>query len=165
MTPIQTILHATDFSDAAEHAFHLACSLARDHDARLVIVHVAPPPYPVVGEVLTIPPVPVEADENRHLQQRLRLEQVKPSIAGIPVEYRLEEGEPVARILAVADDVGAGLIVLGTHGRTGLSRLLMGSVAESVVRRANCSVLTVKTPRPHRMEEASAHETELAHAH
>lgn len=165
MTPIQTILHATDFSNFADHAFRLACALCRDHDARLVVVHVAPPAYPVVGDALTIPPVALERDESERAQLHARLEEMKPTIAGFPIEYRLEEGDPVERILAVADEVGAGLIAVGTHGRTGLKRLLMGSVAEMLVRRANCSVLIVKAPTEHRLAEMMAHEKELAHAH
>jgi nucleotide-binding universal stress UspA family protein len=66
----------------------------------------------------------------------------------VRVEHRLEEGDPVAQILRVADETGCDLIVLGTHGRTGLNRLLMGSVAEKVVRWASCPVLTVKAPFP-----------------
>lgn len=64
------------------------------------------------------------------------------------VEHRLREGDAAAEILQVADEVGADLIVLGTHGRTGLGRVLMGSVAEAVLRRARCPVLTLKSPLP-----------------
>jgi nucleotide-binding universal stress UspA family protein len=67
----------------------------------------------------------------------------------VPVEHQLLfVGDPAAEILRVAQAVKADLIVLGTHGRTGLGRLLMGSVAEQVVRRAPCPVVTVKAPLP-----------------
>jgi nucleotide-binding universal stress UspA family protein len=62
------------------------------------------------------------------------------------VEHRLEEGEPAAQILRVAKETKAGLIVMGTHGRTGLERILLGSVAEKVLRKAVCPVLTVRIP-------------------
>jgi nucleotide-binding universal stress UspA family protein len=63
-----------------------------------------------------------------------------------PAERRLEEGDPATEICRVANEAGCELIAIGTHGRTGLGRLLMGSVAEQVVRRAPCPVLTVKAP-------------------
>jgi nucleotide-binding universal stress UspA family protein len=67
-------------------------------------------------------------------------------VPGVEAERRLEEGDPVEAILRVAEEIGADLIVMGTHGRTGLSRLFMGSVAEQVLRRAPCPVLTLKSP-------------------
>jgi universal stress protein A len=68
------------------------------------------------------------------------------------------EGDPAEMILRVAEEVHADLIVMGTHGRTGLSRLLMGSVAEQVVRRAPCPVLTMKAPFP--AEQAEGRQAE-----
>jgi nucleotide-binding universal stress UspA family protein len=65
----------------------------------------------------------------------------------VAVEQRLAEGDPAAEILHLATDTGCDMIVLGTHGRTGLDRLLMGSVAEQIVRKAPCPVLTVKAPQ------------------
>jgi nucleotide-binding universal stress UspA family protein len=65
----------------------------------------------------------------------------------VPTERRLEEGDPVTQILRVARETNCDLIVMGTHGRTGLGRLVMGSVAEQVVRKALCPVLTVKMPQ------------------
>jgi nucleotide-binding universal stress UspA family protein len=141
MLPIRTILHPTDFSSYSDHAFRLACSLARDYGARLVLVHVAELPLIVAGEgVLLVPPV----TDLEPLQQRLEL--VRPEDAAIAVEHRLVQGDPPTEILTLAEQLHCDLIVLGTHGRTGLGRLLMGSVAEQVVRRAPCPVLTVKTP-------------------
>jgi nucleotide-binding universal stress UspA family protein len=71
----------------------------------------------------------------------------------VRVEHRLEEGHAATVILQAADDVQAGLIIMGTHGRTGLGRLLLGSVAEHVLREAHCPVLTVKIPGPKAEEE------------
>ena len=64
------------------------------------------------------------------------------------MEYRVQDGDPVVEILEVTREAPCDLIVMGTHGRTGLGRLLMGSVAEQVLRRASCPVLTVRTPFP-----------------
>lgn len=148
MNAIQTILHPTDFSEPAEHAFHLACSLTRDHEARLVVLYVAPTAYPIVGEMFVVPPLaaddPIVANAEK---LREKMEANHLGLEGLPVEYRVEQGDPVDVILRVADEEEAGLIVLGTHGRTGLDRVLMGSVAEKVVRKAPSSVLAVKAPR------------------
>jgi nucleotide-binding universal stress UspA family protein len=141
MLAIHTILHPTDFSDRSEFAFRLGCALARDYGARLVLLHVAHPPVVVYAEGV-VPPVP--DDYMERLEEDLhRLQAPGPSVH---VEHQLLEGDPVAEILAVAEKTSADLIVMGTHGRTGLGRLLMGSVAEQVVRKAPCPVLTVRTP-------------------
>jgi nucleotide-binding universal stress UspA family protein len=72
------------------------------------------------------------------------LRAVGASALGVSVEYRLEEGNAVEEIVRTAEDIQADLIVMGTHGHTGLSHMLMGSVAERTLRRAPCPVLTVK---------------------
>jgi nucleotide-binding universal stress UspA family protein len=144
MLKIRTILHATDFSEPSQNAFHLACSLARDHGASLVVLHVAPAPIFAYGGVMTAPPPP-EPDRTELLAQLRQLRAPDPKV---PVEHVLAEGDADAEILRVARETHSDLIVLGTHGRTGLGRLLMGSVAEKVVRKAPCPVLTVKTPLP-----------------
>ena len=69
------------------------------------------------------------------------LEDVKPHDSAVPCEYRLTMGDPAGEVVRIAGDEGCEMIVMGTHGRTGLSRLLMGSVAEQIVRRAPCAVL------------------------
>jgi nucleotide-binding universal stress UspA family protein len=139
MKPIRTVLQPTDFSAPSEAALELACSLARVHGARLVIVHVAP--YEVTaGGMMAVPMNPgYYQDALDGLQDRV----VGPS-PGFPVEIGLREGAPAEEILRAADDLGADLIVMGSHGRTGLGRLLMGSVAEAVMRRADCPVLLAK---------------------
>lgn len=152
MLAIRTILHPTDFSAYSDYAFRLACALARDYGARLVLLHVAKLPVMAYGEGV-VPPDPVLYRE--HLWERLQ--QVQTGDVKIPAEYRLMEGDAATEILRIADETHADLILLGTHGRTGLGRLLMGSVAEQVVRRATCPVLTVKGPRcPVSVEETSS---------
>jgi nucleotide-binding universal stress UspA family protein len=139
MLPIHTILHPTDFSERSTYALHLASALARDHGARLVLLHVFERPTMVHGEGV----VPSE-DMLREKKEELAQLAV-PGIGAAP-ERRFVEGDPASEILDIAREIAADLIVMGTHGRTGFSRLLMGSVAEQVVRKAGCPVLTVKAP-------------------
>jgi len=145
MNSIQTILHPTDFSASANHAFRLACSLSRDHEARLVVLHVIPSTAPVAGGML-VGAFSAEELEDEESRVSERLEAMRAEHGDLPFEWRIAKGNVVDSILSTGEDVEAGLIVLGTHGRTGLDRLLMGSVAENIVRKAPCSVLTVKSP-------------------
>ena len=139
MLPIQTILHPTDFSSHSRCAFQLACSLAKDHGARLIVLHVVAPPV-AYGEGM----VSMEPEDWERLQ--VMLHELRPPDPQVRVEHRLADGDPARQILGTAQESKCDLIVMGTHGRTGLTRLLMGSVAEQVVRKAGCPVLTIKTP-------------------
>jgi nucleotide-binding universal stress UspA family protein len=152
MLTLKTILFATDFSDCSEYAFHLACALARDHGSKIIVLHVVPPPV-AHGEVVARRQEPNYYDE---LWRTIRRYQA----AGIGIDHRIEDGQPPSVIQRVADAVGCDLIVMGTHGRSGLGRLLMGSVAEQVVRGTHLPVLTVKAApeasQPGRSGEESA---------
>ncbi len=141
MLPIKTVLYPTDFSDCAEYAFQLACSLAGDYGARLVVAHVCVPPM-AAFEVGPVPVIPVE--DRPALEARL--EQLRRFDDSVPVECLLREGDPPTEILRLAREESCDLIVMGTHGRSGFRRLLMGSVAEEVLRKAPCPVVTVKHP-------------------
>jgi universal stress protein A len=137
MLSIKTILVPTDFSEHSETALHFAGALARDYGARIVLLHVIPIPIaPPIDGAIAAPPVST-ADELRE-----RLEAI--DLPGVEVQRRLIEGRPLEGILDTAADSGCDLIVMGTHGRGGIRRLLMGSVAEGVLRQASCPVLTVK---------------------
>lgn len=140
MWPPRIILHPTDFSTQSQHALRLANSLAQQHSARLVVLHVAEPQHPPG----MLPPTP--HSESYYAELRKKLQELQPLDAEVHREPRLEEGEPASEILRVAQEIGCDLIVMGTHGRTGLKHLLMGSIAEQVVRKAPCTVLTVKSP-------------------
>lgn len=145
MPSIQTILHPTDFSENSRHAFETACSLVKDHSTRLIVLHVAPP---FTGPV-PIEPAPnplVSAESQEFLRGKYSWPQ--PPDPKIVVDHRVTEGEAAREILQLAKTFKCDLIVMGTHGRTGLSRLLTGSVAEEVMRNAACPVLAVKTPLP-----------------
>jgi universal stress protein A len=133
------ILFPTDFSPASEEALRWATSLARDTGATMVIIHVEEPPMAYGGGELYM-----AADESDREELRRSLVNVLPLDASVHFEHKLLVGDPATAIVETADNEDADLIVLGTHGRTGLTRLLMGSVAEAVVRRAKCPVLTIK---------------------
>lgn len=143
MLAIRTILCPTDYSDRAAPALEVATALARDYSAELVILHVVPPPVQGVdgGQLVELP-----TGWEEHA--RARLEAVRPTGADVRVTRRLVVGSDAAEIVRAATEAKADLIVMGTHGRTGLSRLLAGSVAEAVMRAAPCPVLTVRAPFP-----------------
>jgi nucleotide-binding universal stress UspA family protein/quercetin dioxygenase-like cupin family protein len=142
MAGIQTILHPTDFSENSRYAFQTACALARDYHAKLLVFHVMMPSVsPLLHEPL--------ADPLRSAESQGSLAShpwPQPSDPQIRVEHRLAEGDPAEEILRLAEALHANLVVLGTHGRTGLGRFLTGSVAEEVLRKSLCPVLVVKTP-------------------
>ncbi len=138
---VRKILFPTDFSHTGDAALELATSLARERGATLLIVHVEEPPAAYGGgEMYYGMPEPATEDLN------LMLRDVAPFDPLVRCEHRLLVGDPTSIILQCAEEEGVELIVMGTHGRTGLMRLLMGSVAEAVVRRASCPVLTYKQP-------------------
>jgi nucleotide-binding universal stress UspA family protein len=147
MLPLHTVLFPTDFSETARQAFPVACSLTRDCGARLVALYVMPP---------------LSGAERLRAQQHPReyygealasLHELRAPEGDVRVEYQLREGEPTEEILDVAQQISAGLIVMGTQGKTGLERVLVGSVAEEVMRNAPCPVLTVRAPRPELMAD------------
>ncbi len=141
MLPIATILHPTDFSEHSDLAFRLACALARDYGARLVLLHIVTPPMVVYGGG----PVPPDPWPNIE-EAKAKLRELETHASQVRVESQTMEGEPVDLILRAAGETHSDLIVMGTHGRTALARLLLGSVAEAVLRKAPCPVLTVRTP-------------------
>jgi nucleotide-binding universal stress UspA family protein len=156
MLPIRIILHPSDFSSCSDNAFELASSLARDYGARVVVLHVATPTTVAYGEGV------LPAEPEWYLDKRReRLQQLVGQKPKLAMEQRLVQGDAATEILRVAEDVGCDLIVMGTHGRTGLGRLVMGSVAEQVVRKARCPVLTIKSPL---RQAPPAREPDLAQA-
>jgi nucleotide-binding universal stress UspA family protein len=138
---VRVILHPTDFSESSQAALTVARSLARDLGSRLVILHVTPPAILVDGSIAA------EIDPSTY---RAALEDLRSRLDGpdlkYPIETRLILGSDREEILRTAEEIGCDLIVMGTHGRTALGRLLMGSVAESVLPRACCPVMIVKAP-------------------
>jgi nucleotide-binding universal stress UspA family protein len=145
MLTIRTVLYPTDFSKNSTYAFELACSVARDYHARLIVLHVLERPVFYYGGVMTAPPPSPPSPEERQAVAE-KLGHIWPKDPAISVEHLVEDGDPATAILQVAQERQCDLIVMGSHGRTGLARLLMGSVAEQVVRGALCPVMTVKIP-------------------
>ncbi|NBT12143.1 MAG: universal stress protein [Planctomycetia bacterium] len=135
----KTILFPTDFSLASDAALPHAEALAKQSAARLLIVHVEEPPLAYGGGELYygLP----EPSSERILKM---LEDVRPADPAVTFAHRLTMGDPAGEIVRIAAEEGAEMIVLGTHGRTGVTRLLMGSVAEAIVRRAPCPVLVYR---------------------
>jgi nucleotide-binding universal stress UspA family protein/quercetin dioxygenase-like cupin family protein len=142
MPGIQTILHPTDFSENSRPAFQAACALARDSHATLLVLHVMMPSVSPLGQ--SPPPDPLRPAESQESPSQLPWP--RPSDPQIRVEHRLAEGDPAEEILRLAEALRCDLVVMGTHGRTGLGRFLTGSVAEAVLRKAGCPVMVVKTP-------------------
>lgn len=151
---INRILVATDFSPDSEAALEFASSLASAEKAALVIVHIDDTtPGLVFGDVGYgfVPEVDAIAREEYH-----HLLATAPKCTGVPFEHRFLRGCAAESILYLAEAEHVDLIVIGTHGKTGLSRLLMGSVAEALMRRAKCPVLTVKQPAERNKPSATA---------
>lgn len=134
------IIFPTDFSTCSDAGLKYATTLAKEHDATLVIAHVEEPPMAYGGgEMYYGIPEP----DTAALQKML--EKIVPTDPSVPYEHKLVIGDPADAVVDLAKEEKAELIVMGTHGRTGLSRLLMGSVAEAVVRRAPCPVFVFKS--------------------
>jgi nucleotide-binding universal stress UspA family protein len=138
---IRRILHPTDFSKQAGFAFDFACSLAREHGAMLTVLHVVVPPIAAYGEAAMA--LPIEPIKETATQ---KLTQIRPSDPNVCFEHQLEEGDAAERIVHAAKVNQCDLIVMGMHGWTGLGRLIIGSVAEQVVRKATCAVVTLRMP-------------------
>ena len=140
------ILHASDFSPASRPAFAEALALATANRAELLIVHVVDVVIPPLEDTYVSPQVldrlitSTRADAAKRLNALVR----KAKTAGVTVTGELLEGTPRDAIPRAARRKRADLIVMGTHGRTGLRKLLLGSVAERVVGTAHCPVLTVR---------------------
>ena len=153
MFPIRKILHPTDFSDYSRAAFEVACALARDYGAELQVLHVNQ-----TTAIYAPDGIVVGAPVEEPYELRARLAQLRPEDPRVKVDYKLLDGEPAEQILKAS--ANADLIVMGTHGATGLARLLMGSVAEDVLRKAPCPVLTVRAhPKSPAAADAAASAT------
>ena len=152
---IRSILLPTDFSECGNFARSYAASLARKFGASIIAVHVIEPMVPTVGYSGMTEPLPIadiadqlETSAERELPRIAECDEC----AGLEIEEVIVHGEAAAEIVRVAKERNADLIVLSSHGRTGLGRILFGSTAEAVVRHASCPVLVVK---PAKSEETS----------
>jgi universal stress protein A len=150
------ILLPTDFSMTGRACLTLASRLARESGATLVILHVQEPSLVHGANELCY----AFPDPDRESLLK-RLEEVASADPTVHCEQYLVLGDPAAEILRMAEDENVDLIVMGTHGRKGLSRLIMGSVAEAVMRRATCPVLTLKQSAAHAAALQTADELQL----
>jgi nucleotide-binding universal stress UspA family protein len=146
MTRIRRILHPSDFSRASGAAFARAVEMAKANRAELLVAHVLSPAMPMSGEGYVSPKVyeNIERSAREYAQKRLGALLAKAKKSGVRAKGLLLDGVPHERIVAAAKSKRADLIVIGTHGRTGLARFLLGSVASRVVSTAVCPVLTVR---------------------
>jgi nucleotide-binding universal stress UspA family protein len=150
MIAIRHILCPIDFSESARRAFDQAVAIARWSGARVTVLHVASPAAVTAAAPdahLVTPGGPMPADRDRLLVEVRRFIEA-PSVAGGVVDVLLREGPPAGEILDQVTALRPDLLVMGTHGRSGLQRLLLGSVAEHVLHAATCPVLTVPPRQP-----------------
>jgi nucleotide-binding universal stress UspA family protein len=142
---VKRILFPTDFSEDNQAALKVASTLAAESHARLYIVHVHDirSTSTALGETGFLMASALH-EERRQAWECLAT--VVPIVPGVAHEFELLTGTPVGELLQFAQDMKIDLIVMSSHGRTGLRRLLVGSIAEGVMRKANCPVLVVKQP-------------------
>ena len=153
MVDMKTIVHPTDFSDPSKYAMKYAFAFAEEFNAKLYVVHVIEEVSSALYfDMLQAPPL-AQLMEDIEKQARQALADLIPEeIKGkLEIETAVRKGAPFLEIIRFADQVGANMIVCGTHGRTGLKHALFGSVAEKVVRKASCPVLSVRHPE-HKFE-------------
>jgi nucleotide-binding universal stress UspA family protein len=146
MGRIRRILHPSDFSRASGAAFAKAVEMAKTNRAELLVVHVLTPVIPMVGDGYVSPKVYEEIEATARSQAQAQLDRLlaKAGKAGVRVKGLLMEGVPHEQITRAARSRRADLVVIGTHGRTGLAKFFLGSVAGRVVSMASCPVLTVR---------------------
>ena len=158
MRAFRRILMATDFSDASQPAWDTALALAADTGAALYVVHAYEPPNLIhTGGIM---PGQYEAwDQNVRAAANEKLDDLVAEAlkTGVQADRTVEAGFPEEAIVKAAGEFGADLIVMGTHGRRGVSRVFMGSVAARVVATAPCPVLTVRVPAGSHRGRRAAH--------
>ena len=151
MTMWKKLLVPHDFSPCAERALGTAVELANVHGSELALVHVSQLPANLPLDTLVTPAggaAPLRVDEYTTRGARRQLEAIAAPLrlAGLAVSTLAVTGEVAEQILSLATEIGADALVVGTHGRQGMSRLLLGSVAEKVLRSAPVPVVCVRTP-------------------
>jgi nucleotide-binding universal stress UspA family protein len=149
--PWKTILVPHDFSSCANHAAALARDVAHLVGAKLVVLHVAEIPAQLGANAAIVPEPgasPIKVGDFALAGARERLDDLAARLRKDELEVSTiaTTGRPYEEVLRTAEEVGADLIVMGTHGRTGLRHLMTGSVTEKVVRRSPIPVLTVRVP-------------------
>ncbi len=147
MKSIKTILFPTDFSGSSAVAWKHALLHASKQKAKLVVVHVVhrmPQDYQFL--VVAMTPAQIYGALKERAEQKLARLRSEARGKGIKCDAVIRDGQPFVQIIRCARDVKADIIVMGSHGRSGLAQVLIGSVTEKVIRKAPCSVLIVKHP-------------------
>lgn len=134
---LRNILFATDFSAYSAAALPYAVSLAEKYGAKILAVHVVPAPVPAPKGSWDV------TIERKEREVREKLEKIVPKLHGVPHELVVGMGSPWKMLSEIIRDSEVDLVLIGTHGRTGADKLLMGSVAEGIFRRSSCPVLTI----------------------
>jgi nucleotide-binding universal stress UspA family protein len=146
MIKLRKILYPTDFSDSSLEALPYALSFAREYKARLVLMHVVN--EQIFSEGLSLPravaPEALGQEMAQEAERRLKMLIPAGQRSGLDVEMVILHGMPFLEIIRHAKANEVDLIVIGTHGRSGMEHILFGSTAEKVVRKAPCPVLSVK---------------------
>ena len=147
----KTLLVPHDFSSSANHAAAIARDEAKLHGARMLLLHVIDLPTAIKPDTVIVPDAtgaPVNVRDYAVSSADAHLQDIVARLAkdGITATPFIRIGNPVEEINRFVDEEKVSLIVMGTHGRTGLQHLLVGSVAERIVRTATCPVLTVRHP-------------------
>jgi len=142
----RAILHATDFSAASRPALAKAIELSRAARSPLLVLHVLNPMIPIIGDRPVEPPTYLELQKASRAWALKQLARVaaRAKARGVRAMPILVEGSEAGTIVRVARARRAAMIVMGTHGRSGIERALLGSVATRVVSQATCPVLTVR---------------------
>jgi nucleotide-binding universal stress UspA family protein len=144
---IRRILHATDYSKASERALQETVDFAKQNDAEMLVVHVIQPVVPyVAGEDIGAAELYVKLEESTKQEAQRSMDKLMQRLErlGVKAKSLLLRGIPADQIVKAAKNRKADMIVIGTHGRTGLSKLFMGSVASRVISTAPSPVLTVR---------------------
>jgi len=144
MRAYAAMLVPTDFSECAELALEEAIALARRLGARMLLLHAYELPALLPGAEGSIALGELDRSIRESARAALQERAERVRSAGLEVEVRVEAGSPVELIARTAEENRIDLVVIGTHGRTGLAHVLLGSVAERTVRTAPCPVLTVR---------------------
>ena len=146
MKHIRRILHPSDFSRACGAAFTKAVEMAKVNRAELLVLHVLSPVVPMMGDGYMSPQLyeQIESSARTEAQKQLDRLLARAKKAGVRAKGLFANGAPHEQITRLARSKKADLVVIGTHGRTGLARFFLGSVASRVVSTATCPVLTVR---------------------
>jgi nucleotide-binding universal stress UspA family protein len=147
MKTFEKILVPIDFSENSEHAFDYALTLARQFQSELIVMHVINEPVDLRG--FYVPHISFEQLEQEIAEgaEKMMVKFCETKLADFSgYQTTIVSGIPYEEIIRKSEETGASLVVLGTHGRTGLDHLIFGSTAERVVRSAACPVLTIRMP-------------------